>query len=143
MEKRAVMMGVTILLLGLAVVPLAAHDNEQEKSIGQILILIRQEQGISTNDRIDPDKVSDKLLEELGDAVMSLAHPNQGQHEWMDQIMGGEGSESLEAMHRAMGYGFLQHRGWEDDSFMNQDNMGPGSRGHGMMGDGNGPMMGR
>ena len=82
-------------------------DDHHDLSIYDVLKEIRNEQGVEKNSQIDPEKVSDKLLEELGDAVMSVNHPNEKVHEWMDNMMGGEGSESLKARHIAMGYNYL------------------------------------
>jgi uncharacterized membrane protein len=62
---------------------------------------------LGPNDRIDPDRVSDGDLDELGDAVMGLMHPDTREHEFMDEMMGGEGSKNLEYMHRLMGYRYL------------------------------------
>jgi hypothetical protein len=143
MQKTISTVILMVLFLALGAITLTAHDNEQEKSIVQILGLIRREQGVRTNREIDPGKVSDTLLEELGDAVMSLAHPDQEEHEWMDRMMGGEDSQSLEAMHRAMGYRYLQNQGWLNPEYRDPEDMGPRSRGNGMMGNGyGGPMMG-
>jgi hypothetical protein len=50
--------------------------------------------------QIGPDRARDTLLEELGDALMDDAVPNERQHEFMDQMMGGEGSPSLGAWRR-------------------------------------------
>jgi hypothetical protein len=133
-----------MVFLTLSVPPLAAQDKEEEKSIPQVLELIRHEQGVTANRDIVPAKVSDKLLEELGDAVMSTAHPDQEEHEWMDRMMGGEGSESLEAMHRAMGYRYLENQGWLYPDYRDPEDRGPRSYGNGMMGNGyGGPMRGR
>ena len=44
-------------------------------------------------------------LETIGDYYMEQLHPGE-QHEYMDTMMGGEGSESLKQMHIAMAYRF-------------------------------------
>jgi hypothetical protein len=68
---------------------------------------IREKQGLGPDDAIDPRKVSNNDLEELGEAVMSIMHPESEQHELMDQMMGGEGSENLRRAHIRMGYNYL------------------------------------
>jgi len=85
-----------------------AQDKGKEPTIKDTLTLIRSGQHVASNDKINPDKVSNKLLEQLGDAVMAERFPNEKRHEWMDNMMGGEGSTSLAYMHRIMGYRFLQ-----------------------------------
>ena len=77
------------------------------KSIDAVLSEIRTEQGIQTNDQINPDSVSQAKLEELGDAVMEAMIGDSAVHEQMDAKMGGEGSASLTAMHVRMGYNYL------------------------------------
>lgn len=91
------------------------------ESVEAVTAEIRAELGLKAGERIDPDKVPPQLLEELGDAVMGTRHPEPEQHEWMDKMMGGEGSESLAAAHRWMGSRYLS------------GGYGPGS---GMMGGG-------
>ena len=65
------------------------HMSEQGKSVVDVLKEIRTAQGVSSNERIDPNKVSPTLLEELGDAVMDVMVPDPREHEWMDNMMGG------------------------------------------------------
>jgi hypothetical protein len=86
----------TLTILGLVAalaVPLAAQ--EHGKSIQAILSEIKQEQNVQRVEQIDPNKVSDAQLAELGEAVMDVRFPNERQHAYMDEMMGGEGSRSL------------------------------------------------
>jgi uncharacterized membrane protein len=83
-------------------------DGDHNKTIQEVIKEIRNELNLNNNDKIDPDKVPESLLEELGEAVMSEIHPNESEHEWMDDMMGGEGSTSLKTMHITMGYRYLE-----------------------------------
>lgn len=56
-----------------------------------------QAEGI-INAEIPCDALSDEQLELLGDYYMEQMHPGEA-HEFMDEMMGGEGSESLKNMH--------------------------------------------
>ena len=49
--------------------------------------------------------LSNEELESIGDYVMELLHPGE-QHEFMDRMMGGEGSESLKQAHINMAQRF-------------------------------------
>jgi hypothetical protein len=111
MKKTLSKMFVLSVFIVFMAMPLTADDDETGKSIDDIMVLIREEQGVSENRAIDPEKVSDDLLAELGDAVMGYMHPDEREHEWMDEMMGGEGSQSLRAMHIAMGYRYLLNGG--------------------------------
>ncbi len=50
------------------------------------------------NSGIDCDKITDEQLEAIGDYYMEQMHPGES-HELMDNMMGGEGSESLKQVH--------------------------------------------
>lgn len=55
--------------------------------------------------QISCDDLTQNQLEILGDYYMEQIHPGE-QHEYMDEMMGGEGSDSLRAMHINMGISF-------------------------------------
>ncbi len=56
----------------------AQTGEEHGRSIDAVLSEIRQVQNIGKNENIDPDKVSDRLLEELGEAEMSYIQSLSG-----------------------------------------------------------------
>lgn len=64
-------------------------------------------QNIQSVDEISCDAVTNEQSEKLGDAVMDAMVGNAQQHELMDQMMGGEGSQSLKAAHIMMGRQYL------------------------------------
>lgn len=86
---------------------LAIAADMAPKSIDTVLSEIRQEQGISSTDTIDVDKVSAAKLEELCDSVMEVMIGNSAMHEQMDARLGGEGSASLSSFHIKLGYNYL------------------------------------
>lgn len=80
--------------------------------------------------KIPCNELTDAQLEELGDYYMELMHPGEA-HELMDARMGGEGSESLKAVHINMGRSFY----CRDSGAMMGGMMGMmGTGGMGMMG---------
>ena len=80
--------------------------------------------------KIPCNELTDAQLEELGDYYMELMHPGEA-HKLMDARMGGEGSESLRAVHISMGRSFY----CRDNSAMMGGMMGMmGTGGMGMMG---------
>ncbi len=110
--KKFLINKLTVLSMLIVVILLTINftinaDGNHDKTINQVIKEIRETLNLKEKDKIDPGKVPDNLLEELGEAVMSERHPNEREHEWMDEMMGGEGSISLKAMHRAMGYRYL------------------------------------
>jgi hypothetical protein len=125
-----------VLVAGVGSLWADVDNTRHSESVEKVMSEIRAELGLKANERIDPAKVSQQLLEELGDAVMGTMHPDSEQHEWMDQMMGGEGSESLAAAHRWMGYRYLSGGYGSGFGMMGGGMMGPGMMGRsGMMGD--------
>lgn len=87
------------------------------------------------DNKVPCSELSQGDLEELGDYYMEQMHPGDA-HEVMDQMMGGEGSESLQRMHINMGLRFY----CGDESATGNSMMGSGMMmggGNGMMGGGN------
>ena len=104
----------------------SANENftEAEKLIGE---------------KVSCDNLSEEQLEEIGDYYMEQMHPGES-HEYMDKMMGGEGSESLRAMHIQMarsiycdeeGMMNMMSNGAMSSSMMNK--MGSGMMGGNMM----------
>ena len=76
-----------IFLLSIAVV-LAQESHDSEIKEGKKLV----------ESKISCDKLSNEQLEAIGDYYMEQMHPGEA-HEIMDNMMGGEGSESLKQVH--------------------------------------------
>lgn len=110
MKRHAAIVGVLALLVSsFAAYP---HSNgvgveEYKNTIDAIIEEIREEQELKENEPIELTEVESEKLEELGEAVMSMMHPDLEEHAWIDEMMGGEGSVFLSAMHRMMGYQYL------------------------------------
>ena len=82
------------------------EDRIHTESVEIVLQELLSKQKIDTIQKLDCEKIIDEDLERLGDAIMEQQHPGEA-HEVMDQMMGGEGSESLQRMHIAMGSNYL------------------------------------
>ena len=109
MKKWKALIALTIIVvLSLSTVALAADMGP--KPIDVVLAEIRQEQGIGSTDPINADKVSAAKLEELGDSVMEVMIGNSAMHEQMDSRLGGDGSATLTAYHKNLGYNYLTGR---------------------------------
>lgn len=101
------LMAAVILTVVLSAASVAYADDMQLKSVDTILTEIQQAQGVASADQIDPDKVSQAKLEELGDSVMEAMIGNTETHDQMDIRLGGDGSASLSAFHTRLGYNYL------------------------------------
>jgi len=86
-------------------------EDQHGKPLEVVLQEIRVKYNVSPDEAINPRKVSNEDLEELGEAVMSIMFPDPKQHEIMDDMMGGEGSRRLYRMHERMGYNYLAGKG--------------------------------
>ena len=113
-----------ILLLSITLVN--AHGEED---------LNKAEEIIKGN--ISCDQLTDEQLELIGDYYMEQMHPGEA-HEAMDEMMGGEGSESLRQMHINMARSFYCGEQGAMSSGMMDMMMGRGMMGSsGMMNDRN------
>lgn len=131
---------ITSILSMLFVLSLSFIAYAKPKTIDAVMSEIRQEQGLKSDENINADKVSASKLEELGDSVMEAMIGNSEVHEQMDKNMGGEGSATLTALHKKIGYNYLvgYPNGMMD--LMSGDMMG--NYGGGMMGNSGYGMMG-
>lgn len=122
-------------MMGQSGVPIS--ETEEHRALPEVLKEVLQSQQASTLAELDCQNVTDEQWEELGDAVMGQMHPDTEQHEAMDEMMGGEGSESLRQVHIRMGQNYL---GCARGNLWGQGMMG--GFGRGMMGGGMWGMMG-
>ncbi len=86
-------MGKILLIEGMLLLLIAGLASAAEHDFGETKQLI--------DSRLGCDKLADKQLEAIGEYYMEQMHPGE-QHEWMDEMMGGEGSERLRQMHIQM-----------------------------------------
>ncbi len=130
----SLMVASALLLSAVPVFADTGLEGEHGKPLEDVLQEIRARQNLKPDEAIDPRKVSDEELEELGEAVMGIMHPDPRQHELMDQMMGGEGSRSLKSAHISMGYNYLAGNTGDPLSGMMGRGMMGGMMGQGMMG---------
>ena len=127
--KRLLLLTITLLL------PLLLWAQEgAEQRVEDTLQQIFEEQGVDTLEEVRPERVSPDRLAQLGEAVMELSVADDGEREWMEEMMGGSGSQQLRSMYRWMGYNYLRNGG-----NLTLGAWGPGGFGPGMAGPGVGP----
>ncbi len=132
--KKIIILTLSVMLL-LVGTTLWAQVEGHGRTADVIINEIKQNQSVESIIQIDPNQVTPALLEELGDAVMGLMIGDEQQHEWMDEMMGGEDSPQLASNHRWIAYNYLQNDG--ELNTWGPGMMGFGIGGHGMMGNWN------
>lgn len=120
----------TMLLLPLL---LSAQGNDLQ-AVEEAVQEIMEAQGVDSIAEVEPERVTPDRLAQLGEAVMRLSVADDGEREWMEEMMGGSGSQQLRSMYRWMGYNYLRNEG-----NLTLGPWGPGGFGPGMMGPGVGP----
>lgn len=81
-------------------------SDELHESLDEVLAELLEKYSKDTVQELSCNELTDSDFERLGDAVMESMHPGEA-HERMDEMMGGEGSESLRLMHIQMGQRYL------------------------------------
>ncbi|MFH1391882.1 MAG: hypothetical protein ABIH20_06225 [Candidatus Diapherotrites archaeon] len=122
MNKETII--VLILAMGLLAMPFAIADSGHDFSEAEAIV----------SQKTPCESLSQEQLASVGDYYMEQIHPGE-QHESMDAMMGGEGSESLKQMHIAMTYRFYCS-GLSDEANQYYGMMGSGYSNYGMMGSG-------
>ena len=138
MSILMIIRNVFIVGLGLIVWSTAFASGDHGRSVEAVMQSILNVQGVSGEGQINCKEINEDMWEELGDAVMNEMVGDDQQHEAMDAMMGGDGSESLRAMHIRMGQ---QSLGCGDGTGTGLLHSGSLGQMGGMMG-GSGGMMG-
>jgi uncharacterized membrane protein len=107
MRKLISIAGIALLSMLIISYSPAHADEGHGRDTKEIIEEIFLAQNINDVDEVNCSQVANHQYEELGDAVMTIMHPDDDEHELMDNMMGGEGSKSLEAMHISMGRKYL------------------------------------
>jgi putative membrane protein len=109
MKRVTIILTLMILLMWCfsATAAEVAKERNNTLSLNQALQEIMKAQGVNDIKSIDCSKVTEKQMEDLGDAFMDVMHPDSSEHEFMDRMMGGEKSPTLVSMKRLMGARYL------------------------------------
>lgn len=84
---------IIILAIALMAATAQAHEGmDEEMEMAELLI----------NSKTPCSELTDKQLEMIGDYYMEQMHPGE-EHETVEEMMGGEGSENLKQVHMGMG----------------------------------------
>ncbi len=125
MKNRKTLIISTILIIILTLVisffPIKANGGDHSLSIDEVLEEITRNHGVTSIKELKCTDITDEEFEKLGEAVMATMHPDEDEHNFMDSMMGGEGSSSLRYAHIRMGKGYLGCLTLNDDMMMFTD----------------------
>lgn len=114
MVNKIIILGSIFIFLALGSTKLVSaqgmmgyQESGDDTSLKTALRDIFEAQGINNVDNIDCTKVTSNQLEKLGEGWMDYQMGEGEAHEQMDDMMGGEGSDSLTSMHAQMGKNYL------------------------------------
>ena len=82
--EKIILISLFVILFSFLVVAQEEHDFTEAKQL--------------IDSKISCSKLTNEQLETIGDYYMEQMHPGEA-HEYMDKMMGGEGSESLKQVH--------------------------------------------
>ena len=80
--------------------------DQREVNLDEGVAEILESQGIGSLNEVNCEEVLESQFEKLGDTWMESVHPGES-HDYMERMMGGEGSESLRSAHISMGQRYL------------------------------------
>jgi len=82
------------------------EQSEEHETLDKLMPEILEKYNTNSIQGLDCDDISDEDFERIGDGVMESVHAGAA-HEQMDEMMGGEGSDSLRVAHINMGKNYL------------------------------------
>ncbi|MFW6214937.1 MAG: hypothetical protein ACOC45_03215 [Alkalispirochaetaceae bacterium] len=87
------------------------HAEDRERALEPYVEEILEGEGAGSLSEIDPDQLPPEVLEELGFRVMDQIVADREWHRWMNEMMGGEGSQELAEFHRGLGESYVERGG--------------------------------
>ncbi|MCF7920949.1 MAG: SHOCT domain-containing protein [Candidatus Cloacimonetes bacterium] len=105
---KPIVTGIFLFFFSMVIYADIEKEDDHNISIDKVLEGIRLYQNVDSNELIDPEKISDERLENLGKAAVSQLYPAADKHEFMKDMMGDEDSVHLSKMYKWMGYRYIK-----------------------------------